>query len=506
MQLGELFVSLGFKSKGTTEINVFNSAVGASKESVDLLSAAMEKMIFLLEEMAVTSGAITREQLTKIKLKEKEAKAIDQTEKSEKKDNKTKRDKVGILSTVNKKMRDYWGNLATARLQLIGGTSALVYFTKKASDAAVHIDRIATLTGLSTGKIQELGDMAAQSGGSVDDIAGAVANFQKQSVDIMLGRGGNIGVFQFLGIDPHQDPLKILDQLSIKLKTMPRALGVTMAKDLGLSEELIYMLMNKENIKPADPQTFVTERELKRLKDFNFYFNRVFEQGKRVMMKFAAALTPITRLVVYFFDRTGSMFADLLTNMNPFFQKLEKYLPWLALLGGAIFAAFFPLLTALTIIALAMEDIWGYMRGDDSLFGRWLKQVQNINGAMRTALELLMWAASITFGGDEARWLAMVDEGMVKVRTAMNKMGIAVDAEGQMTMPTDKLMGDFTAGRGTVLSKPFGAIGSNKSVTNNISPIFNVTVVESKDAGATAREVYNQIAAGTFWQAVRGEQ
>ena len=247
MNIGELFFSLGFTSSGDKELKGFEAAVEGSQSAVVMLSETMSKLIMLVEEMAVKMGAISRDELNHIKDLEREAQATKEVTEAEKQGSAAKKDKAGILSTLKGKMDDYMGKLASSRLLLLGLTTGITAFVTKASEAAIHIDKISALTGLSTDSVQRLGDMAQRTGGSLDDIAGAVSNFQKQSIDIQLGRGGNIGVFQFLGIDPHQDPLKILDQLAVKLKTMPKALGVNMARDLGLSDDLIYMLMNRDN-------------------------------------------------------------------------------------------------------------------------------------------------------------------------------------------------------------------------------------------------------------------
>lgn len=477
MQLGELFFSLGFTSSGNSELKGFESAVEGSQSAVVMLSETMSKLIMLVEEMAVKMGAISRDELNHIKDLEREGRETRETAEAEKKSNSAKKDKMGILATLKSKMVDYFGSLAAGRLQLLGLTSALVAFTKKASDAAVHVDKISALTGLSTDSVQRLGDMATRTGGSLDDIAGAVSNFQKQSIDIQLGRGGNIGVFQFLGIDPHQDPLKILDQLAVKLKTMPKALGVNMARDLGLSDDLIYMLMNRDNLAPANPETFLTEVEVKRLKDFNFYFNRVFEQGKRVLQKFAAILAPIAERVVYFFDRIGLMFADLTNKMQPFMAEIQKYMPLVTVMAAILFAAFFPLQAALLAVALVMEDLWAFVRGDDSMLGRMLDWLSRITEQANLLKEVMAWLVSLIM---PAGYEDMLAAGSQKPLT--NLFG-----------STGSVMGDFEKTR---------KISERVNAGNNINnaPNITVNVNESKTPGETADAVSKRIVSDAYHQ------
>jgi hypothetical protein len=400
MNVGELFFSLGFKSEGLGEAKNFESAMASSVDITEVLTAAMESLGEILGKIAVSMGALTQAELTEIKTKERLAKGMRDINISEKTGNIEKTKGQGILKVMNVRMKEYWGNLASARLQILGATTALTYFVKKAADAAMHLDKLSTLTGLSTNTLQRMGDMAAQTGGSVDDIAGAVRNFQQQSVDIMLGRWGNIGAFQFMGIDPHEDPLKILDQLAAKLKTMPTALGTSMARDLGLSDDLIYFLKNKQNLTPANEETLLTDKEIKRLKEFNIYFNRIFEQSKRTLQKFAAFLTPVASNVIYFFDRIGLMFSTVSNKMEPFFEKLQKYRPWLIGLGVALGLAFAPFTTGLLLLVGALEDIASFVRGDDSVLGRMLKYFTDIDQVIQDVVSGFAEVAKL-FTGDK---------------------------------------------------------------------------------------------------------
>ena len=362
MQLGELFFSLGFKSEGTGEAAAFNDTLTNTNEITDALQDALEKLHKAIGSMG--------------------AKMVSTTENL----NKKNKDNVGLLGTLNNKMQGYFGKMNAARLQIMGVGAGLTYFVNKAAEAAVHIDKISSATGLSADKLQRLGDMAAQSGSSMDDLAGAVAGFQKNSVDIMLGKGGNIGPFQFLGLNPHDDPLKILDQLSVKLKKMPTTLGTAMAKDLGLSDDLIYFLRNKENLKPTSEETILTDKEIKRLKNFNFEFNRIWEQSKRALQKIASFLTPIANTVLYAFDRITLMFADMTNKINPYMESIQKFMPVLATMAAILFAAFFPITAIVLALGLAFEDLWSFVRGDDSMLGRMLKWFTDIQARIEDVI------------------------------------------------------------------------------------------------------------------------
>ena len=427
MQLGELFFSLGFKNTGIAEVKQFESAIDSSQQVVQLMSDAVDHLVFLLEEMAVKMGAVTRDEISANKGMMTEKKNYDAVAASTDKATTAKTKQSGVLGTLNTKMKAWWGNLAAARIQILAVSGAMTAFTKKMSDVAVNIDKIHTLTGLSNNSIQRMGDMAAQTGANVDDLAGAVQSFQKQSVDIMLGKGGNIGTFQFLGIDPHEDPLKILEQLSKKLKTMPTALGTSMAKDLGLSDDLIYFLKNADNLKPISEETIITDKEIERLKIFNFNFNRVWEMSKRTLTKFGALISPIMNQVNYFFERISLMFSGMMNKIEPYMKSILKLMPLFVVLGAIMFAAFFPVTAGILLLIAAFEDLWTYVNGGDSVFGRMVTWLIDIDARLKGVTKLLIWMNNLaTFGMFEDRFVEQmnaVEQKYAEMKAAQNVPG-----------------------------------------------------------------------------------
>jgi len=139
MNIGELFFSLGFKSEGLGEAKQFESALAGAQDVTMALSESMDKFSEILGKIAIKMGAITKAELADIKSKGILSKNTKDLNNAEKQGNAERSKAQGIISTLNGKMKSYWGNLAAARIQLLAGTSALTYFVKKASDAAVHL-------------------------------------------------------------------------------------------------------------------------------------------------------------------------------------------------------------------------------------------------------------------------------------------------------------------------------------------------------------------------------
>lgn len=514
MQIGELFFSLGFKGFGGNESKNFQDSLSVSHELTIALTDSMRNFGEILSAIAVKMGALSEVEAKRITNNTTANKQLDLFT-AKQTDSNTKTNKnIGIIGMLNAKMKQYWGSLSTARIQLMAATSALTYFVKKASDAAVHIDKIASLTGMSSSSIQRMGDLAAQSGANIDDLAGAISHFQKNSVDIMLGRGGDIGVYQFLGLNPHEDPLVLLDKLSKKLKTMPTALGTSMARDLGLSDDLIYFLKNAENLKPASEETLLTDKEIRRLKEFNFYFNRVFDQSKRVLQKFAALITPIATQVIYFFDRMGTTFSGIMTKLEPFTNRLKAIAPLLIAIGVALFASFFPLTAAFVILAAVIDDLWGYVNGEDSLFGSYVKWLTDINGALKDAIHYYVQLRKLFTLGKHDEYFDQMEKDMLAGAKEFIEKRKEAEKNPERKEKLDKIVGmadyqlnqinpDIKTGIEQIVKSIDSSLGftskTGSAATTNNNAEITINVNESKTPKETATAVKQEIN-NAYWQ------
>lgn len=377
MDIGSLFFSLGFKSKGTGELNDYTSAIDGAMTAAEAMQDTFNEMLYVIEKMAVQMGALTEAEMEQHKADVKLLKVKKDAHKVDHDNNKTQEKKLGLMGMAHQKLTQLVGKMNAYRIELIGTSSALMYFTKRMSDMAVQFDKIASASGISVERLQQIANVAAEAGVSVDDVGSSIRQLQDASTDIMLGKG-DISPYAFLGLDPHQDPIKLLGVLQQKLKSMPAALGSKAARDLGLSEDMVYFLRNADEIKPPPEETILTEAEIKRLKEFNFYFNRVFEQARRVLSKFGASITPFVTLLLYSFDRMTQMFGNFLNILSPYEDKILAFMKVLAVMVGIVSAVLFPWTTAFIVFLAVLEDIYSYVKGDKSVFGsivEWLKSI-----------------------------------------------------------------------------------------------------------------------------------
>lgn len=377
--------------------------------------------------------------------------------------NSVRQEGIKTTSTMMVKMGQLGQILSSVKFQITAVTSALVYFVKSASDAAVEVDKVQALTGLSAGTIQRLGAMAAQTGMNIGDLTGAIQHFQRESVNIQLGRGGNIGAYQFLGIDPHEDPLKILDQMSKKLKTMPTALGTTMARDLGLSDDLIYFLKNVDNLAPVSDEVILSDKEIKRLKQFNFYFNKIFDQSKRVLQQFAVALAPVAEGVLFFFEKLGNMFSGVSQKLAKFSTSVRPYLLPLIVMGAALFAAFMPVTAAFIAIAAVLEDLWSFVNGDDSLFGRMFNWLTDINARLKDLIHFYIQLRKLMTIGNYDEYYDNMEKEMLQGAEDWLK-----NRKEEQESPEGKQRKDQ---RQKMIDKQFKDINLNPSIIDTINDL-----------------------------------
>ena len=505
MQIGELFFALGFKTKGTSEAKAFEGSITGLNTNIDGLNATMDSMLIVVEKIAQKMRAMTKLQVDENRAVHTAVIEGKEEVKTTKDVNTQKTKFHGLLTTTHKKLSDMVGPMNAARLELMAFAGGLTYFVKKMSDAAVSLDKMNTLTGISTDTFQKLGDMAAQSGGSIDDLASTVRNFQQNSVNIKLGRGGDLGPWQFLGIDPHQDPLKILDQLSVKLKTMPTTLGTTLAKDLNLSDDMIYFLKNADNLKPPSEETLLTDKEIKRLKDFNFYFNRIWEQSKRIMQKVASFITPIANVIVYGAERIGLMINGMVMKFGPMLDKITGLREALILIGGFLFAVFFPMTAIFLGLALALEDVYSYFKGDDSLTGRMIDGFNNVNDVIQKSVNLIGFLIDglLRITGIMP-WLKLagVDDDFVANMT--NKTANAVELENKDE--TWAGIGNKATNAGSNWINSFVGMMGPKGTTPTVNNVeFNID--GSKDPQAVGQEVlkaWKSLQSGAYFQQPQG--
>ena len=253
-------------------------------------------------ELKATLGLIKRIKNTKFNLQkatEEASKSLSETESTESSSNNEgrKSGRVGLLLFLK--------NLKSAPIiaSLIYIGRAVIDVTKKVASLVISLSQVSYETlklsrnlGVSTDSLQRFGNLAVAQGVKLSDFQSAISSLRKMSADIMLGRG-DISPFAILGINPHQDPEKILIQLQQRLKQLPEPVGTAFASDLGLSPDMINFVRRTDFGRLAR-QPKLSASELKTLEDMRSsaleFLNLLTVLGQKAL----AFLSPVVKLVL----------------------------------------------------------------------------------------------------------------------------------------------------------------------------------------------------------------
>jgi hypothetical protein len=302
------------------------------------------------------------------------------------------------LKEAGDKIREFLGPLTIIRLQLLATVGTLTLLTEKASKVASELTKFTNLTGLSAQQLQLWQQAAAASGVSAEEVQGSIEGLRQAATDISLGKG-NIAPWAMLGIDPRQDPFKVLEQLKDKLKTFPTAMGTKLAGDLGLGKDMINFLKESKSLMPADKSLILSDKEIKKLKEFNILYNRIWDNAKRTLQKFGVIAQPIAEFVLKAFDRMSKALMDGVRVVQWLGDRFKAIAPILGAIAIAIAAYFFPVTAGLMAVAMVLEDIASYARGDDSIIGRLIERYKDFHSVLLDITLALASIADIVTGG-----------------------------------------------------------------------------------------------------------
>jgi len=360
-----------------------------------------------------------------------------------------------------------------ARLQFVLINSAVMKLMKSTSDVAANLTKFRNVTGLSTQRLQEWEQQAALSGVSGEELMGTIQGIQQAAAEAAL-TGHGVGPWAFLGIDPKDDPFKVLDKLSVKFNQMrSAAMRAKFAKDIGLSDTMLNFLMEKKSLPDTNRNLILSEKEIIRLKDFNIRFNSMWDTVKRTFQKFAVYILPIGDSILKILNRLSLATNTFVKAFDYFLFRLIGSKALLLSLGIVLAAILAPSLLVIGGIVLALDEIATWMRGGDSLLGdivgpfeNWKETIDGIadgiDHVMTKSKELIDF-----FSSKAANWFTEVSmpEGAenpdnigrgVKAFQAAKKMFM-----GQGQWVHDLLGGNWKPGGGEVMTAVYNTINVN---------------------------------------------
>lgn len=314
--------------------------------------------------------------------------------------------KIGIKGGKESisKMKGLMKTTLATKAAMLGTVVALAKMSQEARRFAMNMEVFQANTGLSGQMLQKMSYQAAQAGVSLDNLGATLQHIQKMSTQIAFGEG-NIKPFQMLGIDPHQDPVKILNQIGQairKYQNEPAKIR-EIVDGFGISNELYYMLLQSQT-EELEEQFLLKQKDQQTLVKLNKEWYKLWWYVKQISIKLQGFLAHIALPIVKAVLRIVKYFGKILIAVTDAVEAstaLQKALAIIAILAAVIFAWFSPLTALFIGIALVLEDIYGYFTGKDSITGRlieWIKSGEIIKAIFMTIGDIIRSISNMIFG------------------------------------------------------------------------------------------------------------
>lgn len=285
--------------------------------------------------------------------------------------------------------------------------AAVVAFAKMSQEArklAMNMDVFEKTTGLSSKVLERMSFKAASAGISLDNYGDTLQRIQQMTMDIARGQG-NIAPFQLHGIGVSKDPIKVMDQISRKLKALQGdpARAAQLAQDFGLSNEMMYALMQGQT-EELEEQWLLKAKDKEALVQLNREWYKLWWYAKQIGIRsqgfLAHVALPLVKAAVQIVKTVG----DISFAVADWYEKTRWIKDFMVAIGigaVALLAYLWPLPTAVALLALALEDVYGYFTGKDSLLGRfieWVKQGELLKDIFLTIGEIIRTISTSLFG------------------------------------------------------------------------------------------------------------
>lgn len=285
--------------------------------------------------------------------------------------------------------REGVAGLDASSVRLLAGVTALngafYAMLALAGEVGSGLKKFSVITGQSTDELQKWQAAAVKGDVAARSIVGAIDAIQKAQAAIAFGNSEAAAPWMLLGIDPRQDPFKVLEQLRLKIRTLDPAIGRNIFGQLGLSEDLLFLLRSPDGgglarslvVRPEEADSMFRVAAAWRELVFNLK-----QAGTRLFAQFGpeieAVLKNISRLLA-----AGAQLADWLAkgSEGAIAFKYAAIALGVALTGLNIaiglfalgpFGVFVGLLGSLSVIltglVVLIQDFWTACKGGKSAF------------------------------------------------------------------------------------------------------------------------------------------
>lgn len=359
--------------------------------------------------------------------------------------------RIGVKADTAK-VQGFQKAMSTAKTTIVTTTGDVVRFvgeiqklTKEVFNSAAALKQFESETGASAQELQKWQAVAEQTNNSAESVSSAIKSIVSNQEKIRLGQG-NISGFQLLGIDPRQDPFKILDTLREKTVGLSQGMKKNVLAQMGIGSELIQVLeLSNDKFKELSENAFVippaaitmmdkargsmagVSRAVKFLKSIIAaeLSPGIQEMNKNIVEWIKNNKDGIIRTVKLAFEwvrkftgaifNAGRMLNTVVENTIGWKNAITGLLAILAILNAGIIASPIGLLIAgLLLLVAVLDDLYVYSQGKGkSLFGVLMKQFPEFEKNMLGFLNKLKSSIALVkalFKGDEIGITALVEE------------------------------------------------------------------------------------------------
>ncbi len=170
---------------------------------------------------------------------------------------------------------------------------ALLAMLETAGRAGMGLRNFARETGLSTDSLQMWQHSAVRQGIAADVLTQKIKLLQDTRAQFALGEPENVGAWSMLGVDPRQDPFKVIEQLRARVRNVG---DIGVARNLlgriGMEELLPLLRSSNEEFAKWHKNFVLTGQQTARLARLNSAWESLKLSLVAVKNQFAAALAP----------------------------------------------------------------------------------------------------------------------------------------------------------------------------------------------------------------------
>lgn len=336
--------------------------------------------------------------------------------------------------------------------------AAFSYGIKKLMDDAIQtsfaLKQFNAETGLSTDKLQRWQSVADEVNNSGQAVANSIKAIVSNQEKIKLGMG-NISGYQLLGIDPRQDPFKILEELRVKTRGLSQGMKKNILEQMGISKELIQVLeLSKEKFDAMSKGAFIIPQwaintidkaraSSKQLGSAVKYLKgmiaanlapSIIKLNKQIMIWIRNNQQGIIKTIKEIFKWITKFVGAIINAVKMVNEIVTATIGWknalylligvIAILNSALLLS--PLgifIASLLALIVVLDDLWVYSQGGESVFGDLMKKFPEFEKGLLGFLEKVKQSFGLVkalFKGDET--------GVEEFIKKMGNLGVGIVA------------------------------------------------------------------------------